>query len=340
VPESKQASNTPAPDKSKTQGRFSRFLGPRKSQKIARKAKRWNATLIFLAVLGIVTLAGVIYLAPLVVAAKHPRWAVVLELAERMADAALVAAGLALLVDLPAKIEMMREVLYEASAHIIGRNLPEDIREQVRTYLTTPFIRPSWLVDYRLSLIDGKHAVKLHAYLEGEIQNCGGQPADFNFIGEVDIGKSKILKVGMLRGEEEIFMDRPTDDQQKEWHNEAGTIHFERQQTIAVNETLTTVFECEEYRPNAFLHPLITSSMVRTLTVTIIYPVEDLTVELDLSCGKDGKVVRRDFADGTRWHITKPLLPGQTVITSWKPKVSEQISANHPPQQDQQIPIV
>src|SRR5215469_4709671 len=84
------------------------------------------------AFLGIVFVSGLFTPTLLHLAAAfpaHPKLTLLPDTLLRVGDALIIAVVLAFLVDLNAKKELLREFLLETSAHIIGRQLPEQIRE-------------------------------------------------------------------------------------------------------------------------------------------------------------------------------------------------------------------
>ena len=73
------------------------------------------------------------------------------EVMHKIGDALLIAPILALAVDKAAKLELLKEFAKDVSSHIIGRQLPESMREYIRAYLDVEFLRSAWHVTYEIS---------------------------------------------------------------------------------------------------------------------------------------------------------------------------------------------
>lgn len=257
----------------------------------------------------------------------HPRVLFFLALLPRVAEALILAVILAFLVDIAAKKELLKEFLEDTSFHIIGRQLPEDIREEIRGYLNPDFIRPSWTLVYRIEEIaSNSGAIKLKSFFTGEIENRSSKVKDFTFIGEVDdtwldgVGKAQIVHAAVVKKDGTEIFDLSFDEEANTHLTaSAGIKPFHRViQVPPAQPPLISILECIEYLPSSYVYPLVSAGTVSRATLTVYYPKLKFKVEVSLSSGDESKVHRSEFIDGSIWDIRKPLLPGQCVMTNWQ----------------------
>jgi hypothetical protein len=73
------------------------------------------------------------------------------EILEEMGKAFLIAAVLAAFVESAQKLKFLNEFAEHISIHIMGRNLPRELRNHVERYLGAKFVRPQLYVTYHLN---------------------------------------------------------------------------------------------------------------------------------------------------------------------------------------------
>lgn len=250
---------------------------------------------------------------------------------------ALVVAGItAMVVDAAAKREMLKEFGRDVSVHIVGRLLPEHLREHMLRYLNSPFVRRNWNLTYTLVPWPGREEyLQLTTVSEYETENCSDITHQYKFFYEVnkssfpDVGETRLVHVAISCG---------------------GKKEFEKFEQ-ALEAHLTTEPDCRIFAhdiaiprrphpPYRFLaesiecfkdgySPFVAPVAVLGLTVTIYYPKRELRVGLYLSTRPTGAVIETtELANGTQWHISEPLLPGQCVFTRWERIVKREAQAD------------
>jgi hypothetical protein len=240
------------------------------------------------------------------------------DLASKLGDALLIAWFISLMVDIGEKKGLIGEFLFESSAHIIGRQLPEQIREEVREYLNAPFVRPLWKVTYELLELPNSNAVKLKSTYWGFIENLTTKRRGFPFNIALDpswltnVPQPKLSRVELKRNGKNILKTQVIND-----------LSF--REIVKVRPGLPgrceSLLECIEYFPDSYEYSFINEATVQHTELTIYWDKEEFDVEVNLSSGADGKVAATHFDTHSTWSIHKPLLPGQCVLTKWKRKI-------------------
>jgi hypothetical protein len=233
----------------------------------------------------------------------------------KIGDALLIAVILALVVDLPAKKEMLADFLFDSSTHIIGRQLPEDVREELREYLNVPFLRPLWKITYELSEEPSLSAVKLQSTYQGEMENLTTRKRGYEFSAILDdtwmngVPLPELRRVSILRKGKDLVTE-PV----------AGLREYRQEVEIhpGAEQRCELLLECIEHFPETYEYAMINEATAQRVELTVRYPRNLFQVEVALSAGADGKMSRKDFDLYSTWIIEKPILPGQCILTKWK----------------------
>ena len=240
------------------------------------------------------------------------------ELVPKLGDALLIAWLISLIVDIGSKKELLAAILFDSSAHIIGRQLPEEIREQVREYLNAKFIRPLWKISYELERHEQTGAVELKSSYWGDLENLTSKRRNFTFSVTIDPSwlanapAPQLLTVEVRKDKKNILKTKP------------NGLSLKEKVKIKPGKTgrCETLLECIEYLPDSYEYSLINEATVQRTELTIHWNKHEFDVEVALSSGNDGKVEPTHFETYSIWMIEKPLLPGQCVLTKWKPKAT------------------
>jgi hypothetical protein len=256
----------------------------------------------------------------------------VLNLIRGVGEAAIIAAIIAVLVDQAAKRRLLKEFAANVSAHIIGRQLPPELRTHIEPFLETDFIRTSWDITYTITEWQGQPDYeKLITHSVHEIENRASNNKEYNCYYEVetslfpDVGEAKILRAsGTNLRESKVEFEYPKDPAlAPRTDKETGHIIFEKKVTIPAHEgpadqsapigpQFRFSVESEECFRDGSIVPFFTRFAVLATTLTVHYPVELMDVFVDFALGDiQDDVKRQELATGREWRLKKPMLPGQ-----------------------------
>lgn len=256
----------------------------------------------------------------------HIHWMVekVLELTDKIGDACLIAALIAVVVDTGLKTRLIQEVVQAASPKLIGRHLPPSIHNALLNYFKINFIRPNWEIEYEIVAVEGlPDFVQLNARMKGIVQNCGSGDETFSFVASLDpsprvdgLGKSQIVRASMA-GETNSSVGFDISPDNKELLQPDGTVFFKRDVMVPSRSRHNTVLETVEYRQTSYVMPLFTATTVAQAILRIRYPKQ--LIDLQVSTGLGPNLKGEHTHWGQEWSIQTPLLPGQSIVAIWNP---------------------
>lgn len=70
---------------------------------------------------------------------------------DKIGEAAIIAGLIGIAVDQGLKTKLIQEVVRAASPKLIGRHLPESVRDALLSYFKIIFIRPEWQIVYEIT---------------------------------------------------------------------------------------------------------------------------------------------------------------------------------------------
>lgn len=258
------------------------------------------------------------------------------EVVHKMGDALMIAPILAIAVDQAAKQELLKEFAKDVSSHIIGRQLPEPMREYIRDYLDVEFLRSTWDVTYEISpwkrkdgSIENGH-VQLATKSVFTMHNLTPKDRAYTFRYEVEdswfprIGDTRLTHASARPLVGGGGFDWPEDKLKPPLlKHDKGVQWFEEDVTIGAGKRWHFVAESVEcFRDSSTCPPFNAYYAVEAMTIAVRYPKSMFTVSLTLTFGDvaDAAEVPTETADETTWRLTKPMLPGQGFIVTWQRK--------------------
>ena len=250
------------------------------------------------------------------------------DLLRRLGEALFIAGLLALLLDTAIKDKLLTEFAHDVSIHIIGQLLPPDLRDHIRDYLETPFVRPKWTITCEIKPIRESEIVELTITSSYNLENLAWKKRRYTFGVDVErswfqgvgVGKNRIESLdfgaGTIRGDQLATIDGASykDD-------EHGNITFRKDVQIqphaAPKSFQTTVIQY--YRDQSF-SPFLARSLVRQTVVSVQYPAKQFKTDLDLTFEAD--IPKPTLASSAgmekwEWTIDEPILPGQGFFVRW-----------------------
>jgi len=286
---------------------------------------------------GLILLSAPVFLAPILLSqpqlelTAHPQFHLLVDklfdLIGKVGDACVIAAVLGIVVDQGLKTKLIQEVVQAASPKLIGRHLPDPIRDALLNYFQVDFIRPDWEIEYEITLLDGfPDFVCFATRIQGAVLNCGPGDIDFTFAGSVDpssnypgLGKSQLTRVRMISETGGTIFDENPPNNLSHLQSD-GTIIFKKTHLVPRGARYKTVLESLEYRPASFALPLFTGTSVVKSVLRIRYPKDIL--DISVSTGTSQNLQGEPTIWGQEWNIHTPLLPGQCILTTWNPKTN------------------
>jgi hypothetical protein len=267
---------------------------------------------------------------------SHPHIATfVAELITRMGDALLIAPLLALIVEVAAQQELLGTFVRDISIHIIGHLLPKELRECIIGYLSTPFVRNKWFVEYRIVEWPGKAGFyELTTMMQYEIENRSESNKNYMFFYDVPtswfpaVGEARIAHVAGWHDQVPIFDFNEAQLRDNGQVQQRGDfLSFKKEVRIGrqPHGVYRFIAESVECYPEGFSAPFTTKVPVLETTVRILYPKNQLKLDLELSFGDNTMLTTYDIVNGTEWIINSPMLPGQSFFARWK-KIEPRVS--------------
>jgi hypothetical protein len=235
---------------------------------------------------------------------------------------------LAVMVDEVAKRRLLREFAIDVSSNIIGRQLPEAMREDLRAYLSLGVIRSNWTVTYTIEEIDGKPGyVKLHTRSEWEVENRLAKEQAYGVTYSVEkswfpeVGETQLTRLGVASPYPSESFDYHSGDRRISAKLEGG-MWVAAPKCIHLPAHPHAVFRCwaesVEYYRSDFSTPFVAAIPVQRLSVVVRYPEGQFKVGLLLSF-EDSEMSNPAVLPGEhKWEISKTMLPGQCFFTTWQ----------------------
>jgi hypothetical protein len=232
----------------------------------------------------------------------------ILSLTERLGDAFIIAAILAVFVERAIGHEDFNRLI----VRIFGKGLPSPLLDHIRTYFTWDFVRTNWNIVYTIEPTANPQGFSLQAVSSYEMQNVSDETKDYLYRYSVEAtsdndGTSKINKVVIDHREQDDLSSKIT------WNNGyivfTDSVLLESKRKCAFESQSLQWFRDEKTSPYWALHPVVGA------TFTIFHP-SDVTVEFDATF-EDENPSPKDVDDkkphliGKRWIIETPILPGQ-----------------------------
>jgi len=275
--------------------------------------------------------------------------------------ALLIAAVLGLVVESAEKLQFLNEFAENISLHIMGRNLPRELRGHLEQYLGATFVRRNWDITYELRKWSGNYDfVELIKRTEYDIENCSEDDADYQWQHRVDdawhlsIARSEILRIGKKNPDtSNLFVFYRGAELQNKITNEDGAQRFKEvvripgRRRYAPNPppVYSFIAESRECFPSIHTERFTALYPVLTTRLEVYYNKNDFDVSVYLPLDKDAFEDRNgtDLQGGKRWVIKRPILPGQSFFTTWRrrpPAAAQQpaAQANVPPPPPQGAP--
>jgi hypothetical protein len=249
------------------------------------------------------------------------RWQRVgISLAERLGDAFLIAAVLAIFVERTTAPEHVSRLLVE----MFGRRLPRELIDHIQDYFKWDFVRTEWKIWYEIRHVDGSSDgdMTLLATSSYNIENRTSEVRRYDYRYSVELGHGQKTDTQILAV---TTMD-------KEWTRAEITENQKRKHDYLVvrkdgDDALPLKpasvyrfgaksiqgFRNEKVSPYWALYPVVGT------TFTIYYPV-DFTVEFDATFEDESPQPKElpdkaaEHLNGRQWTIGTPILPGQGFL--------------------------
>jgi hypothetical protein len=256
---------------------------------------------------------------------------------EEIGKAFVIAAVLAIVVEGAQKLKLLNEFSENISLHIMGRNLPSELRAHLEQYLGATFVRRKMFVTYKLKAWDDKpDRVKLTKLIRYELENCSDDEAEYHWQYRVDDSwfsdapKATVNRMGLSNPDTgNRFKEYSGEELKKKIEPEPGGQRFHQSVRIrgralyAPNPTPSYQFiaESTECFPSGYSEHLTATYPVLTTELTVEYDKEVFAVSVYLPLA--GPHAFQDpngteTIDGKFWVIQQPILPGQSFFTTWR----------------------
>jgi len=262
-----------------------------------------------------------------------------------LGDAMMIASIIAVTVDETAKRKLLKEFGENISTHVIGRLLPPELREHIHHYLNVDFVRYNWEITYTISLLSKHpHYVQLHTRSSYEIENRSPFPREYVIGYEVeepccgckDVGVThiKLAKARDLKpGHERDLFELHYGDPLLKTRSEEGFIKLclDKDKNIMMpghdpgaQQRFKVEIESIEFYTDSFYTPFDTFHPVLQTTLSVLYPSEALEIDLSLTFDSVKDAAQPEtLAEGKKWTITRPMLPGQGFVVRWSPRAKD-----------------
>jgi hypothetical protein len=259
----------------------------------------------------------------------------VVEILHKIGEALIIATFLALIVDESAKRKLIKEFSLDISAHIIGRWLPEALRNHLHGYLEMRLVRTSWVIEYSIKKAKSD-LIELDIVISDTMQNHSdkNQNYDFNFVQEDSIcpkemGTNEITLVEFpgeapLKGDDLV--------RQVKRRNNEHSIHRSIELEPFVNSKRSYQFRigATEYTRDS-LSVFYADYPVMTAVLIVKYSECDFEVSMNLTFADKVPNPRKSTKDGISeitWDIKNPILPGQAFLLKWSAKPAPPIQTD------------
>ena len=236
----------------------------------------------------------------------------VLSLVEKLGDALLIAAILAVFVE--------RALAHEDFNHLIvqvfGRRLPPKLVDHIQTYFQWDFVRTNWNIVYTIERKADSEDFTLRATSSYEMENVSDGPQVYSYRYSVEVGPNGLAPT---RIERVVIDDKEQRDIERKITTDKGYVKFADTLTLQPKRKYkfasesVQAFRNEKTSPYWALHPVVGA------TFTIFYP-GDLGVDFDATF-EDESTDPKDVDDkknvglvGKRWTIETPILPGHGFL--------------------------
>jgi hypothetical protein len=261
--------------------------------------------------------------------------------------ALLIAAVLGLVVETAEKFQFLNEFAEDISLHIMGRNLPRELRAHLEQYLGATFVRRNWDITYSLEKWNGRDDfVKLTKRTEYDMENCSEDDAEYDWQHRVDdtwysnIAPAVITRIGKKNPEtNNLFVDYREAELQRRITREDGAQRFKEvvripgRRTYAPNRppVYSFIAESHECFPSIHTERFTAIYPVLNTRLEVYYNKDDFDVTVYLPLGRDAFEDRNgtELEGGKRWVIKKPILPGQSFFTTWRRRLPSATPAAH-----------
>jgi hypothetical protein len=271
---------------------------------------------------------GVLVLIPLlfeVNAEAHPRWHVVLGISERLGDALLIAAALAVFIER----SIGNEHFYRLIVDVFGRKLPSELVGHLQNYFQGDFVRRDWSIEYVIEPVSNKSGeFTLTATSSYCMENRSTQPQQYPYRYSVELGydtstETKIIAATIANqelSEDEIKQKSETERGYLTLKDDAVLKPFEANPAkYEFRSESIQGFHGEKVSPYWSRYPVVGT------TFKVYFPERSFNVILDATFedhSGDGEPLddkKLKHLVGRKWEISTPILRGQGFVIRCTP---------------------
>lgn len=277
-----------------------------------------NRLIGFRGVVGLSAVIGVVLVGlPLVLEVDHlAHWLrIVIEVGEKLGDALLIAAILAVFVENAP--EHVSRILIE----MFGRALPQELIDHIQTYFKWDFVRTDWNITYVITHVAGSPGdMTLLATSSYFMENGARKPMNYKFVYSVEVGSNPRTVTVIRAVTTKNRAWSPSEIANSTYVSADGyltvenkSIPLDPREKYRFGAESIQGFRDEKVSPHWALYPVVGA------TFTIYHP-DDFTVEFDATF-EDEPIQPAELKDraaeqliGKRYTITTPILPGQGFL--------------------------
>jgi hypothetical protein len=250
-------------------------------------------------------------------------------LGERIGDAVIIAAILGgtveRVLDLATKDEKSSELAKNIAFAILGKHLPRELTERIRTYFEQAVARPEVRITYTISICTDDPAwLKVKSAIDYEVQNYSDQRKQYTFEywQEDSPGLRHPSIIAIAKVGKHYYGDLKTHVKQ-----EPGYLHFRAPEPFDLaphgtgGSRQSFYVEAEQHSEQSGMIPYWATDPILVTQLTVIFPEDEFSVRCDLSHGNMPDPVTR--ADGLHWSFQQPILPGQGFVVMCRMKKAQ-----------------
>ncbi len=252
---------------------------------------------------------------------------VVPEILKKIGEALIIAPVLAVLVDNAAKTKLLREFSLDVSLLVLGRLLPDRLREHLDRYMKMLLVRTRWEITYAIENWPNQDGfIKLTTISEYDMKNFSESSTDYDFRYAVEesqhdkIGGTQITLVRLL---EETYEGDALNEFIEVDNNYRTFSSTKQLMPHRGTGKPTYTFRAESvecFRESSF-SPFFTFYPVMNAVLRVWHP-ETLKISLeltydDIETGAKSEPIIEGNRKGSMWTIFGPILPGQGFVVRW-----------------------
>jgi hypothetical protein len=249
------------------------------------------------------------------------------EILKKIGEAMIIAPVLAVLVDNAAKTKLLREFSLDVSLLVLGRLLPDRLREHLDRYMKMLLVRTRWEIVYEIEKWpDQDGFIKLTTISEYDMKNFSETPTNYDFKYAVEesqydkIGATQITLVRLLPDTFEGDELAKNVKRDNNYQTFTKTMELEPHRRPSKPTYTFRAESVECFRDSAF-SPFFTFYPVMNAVLRVWHP-ETLKISLELTyddvdTGAKSDPLVQGNRKGTMWTIFGPILPGQGFVVRW-----------------------